>query len=189
MGKIVAIVSSPRVGGNSNAIVDAITDGAMGLSTNVIKLYRLDALRNVHGCKACMGCKTKGSCVQQDDLTPVLEDIRDADCVIFSSPNYFGETNAQYKLLQDRMYSFFGPEGSTLPKGKSAIVVMTGGGPEEYIKPAADKMADIIKGIGFEIAEVVVYSDQSGKSLAKDNREFLHKMKELGMRFRNNWPS
>ena len=190
MGKIVAIVSSPRPKGNSEAIVDAITDGAMGLSTNVIKLYRLDALRSVHGCKACMKCKECGHCVQQDDITPILEDLADADCVIFSSPVYFGSPNAQYRLLEDRMYSLVGPDGKKfLPAGKKAIVVVTAGGSEEYAKPVADRMAGILKAIGFEIDEVVVYSDKSGAAPAREDAEFMKKMKEVGLRYRNNWPA
>ena len=190
MGKIVAIVSSPRPDGSSAAIVDAITDGAMGLSTNVIKLHRLDALNNVHGCKACMRCKTTGVCARVDDISPILEDIKDADCVIFSTPVYFSETTAQYKILQDRMYSLLGSDGKKfIGEGKKAIVVVTAGAPAESVQPVADKMAMIIKCFGFDINEVVVYSDKSGAAPAREDAEFMKKMKEVGLRFRNNWPS
>lgn len=118
MGKIVAILSSPRQKGNSFDIVNAILDGAMGLSTNVIKLHRLDNLRSFHGCRACMGCKKSNACVQQDDVSQILEDMMDADCVIFSTPVYFGSPNAQYKVLEDRMFSFIHGDGSKAMTGK-----------------------------------------------------------------------
>ena len=152
MGKIVAVLASPRTKGNSSAIVDAIMDGAMGLSTNVMKLHRLDNLRSIHGCRSCNACKSKGHCVQSDDITEILEDISNADCVIFSTPVYFGSPNAQYKILEDRMYSFLKADmSSILEKGKKAIVVVTCSGPVEEAMPIADKMYGVLSSIGFDI--------------------------------------
>lgn len=185
MGKIVAILASPRQRGNSFFIVDAILDGAMGLSTNVIKLYRLDSLRSFHGCRACMGCNNSASCVQQDDITDILEDMKDADCVIFSSPVYFGSVNAQYKVLEDRMYSFIGKDKKKAMVGKKAIVVVTLGAPAEIGKPVANHMAYVLQGVGFEVIEEVVYSDEGGKSPASEDFDLMKKMKNLGLNFRN----
>lgn len=39
MAKVVAVISSGREESDAESIVNAILDGAMGLSTNVIKLY------------------------------------------------------------------------------------------------------------------------------------------------------
>ena len=185
MGKIVAILASPRQRGNSFAIVDSILDGAMGLSTNVIKLHRLDNLHSFHGCRACRACKKTGSCVQQDDISDVLEDMRDADCVIFSSPVYFGAPNAQYKTLEDRMYSFIGADGKKAMEGKKAIVVVTLGAPVEMGRPTADGMTHALEAVGFEVIREVVYSDDGGKSPAADNLELMKEMKGLGLNFRN----
>ena len=143
MGKIVAILSSPRQKGNSFDIVNAILDGAMGLSTNVIKLHRLDNLRSFHGCRACMGCKKSNACVQQDDVSQILEDMMDADCVIFSTPVYFGSPNAQYKVLEDRMFSFIHGDGSKAMTGKSATSQTTsrspaGPGPSRISSSSSD---------------------------------------------------
>lgn len=186
MGKIVAILASPRSKGNSNAIVDSILDGAMGLSTNVIKLHRLDNLRSTHGCKACMYCKKNDRCVQQDDITPVLEDISTADCVIFSTPVYFNGPNAQYKILEDRMYSFCKADGgSNLPSGKNAIIVVTSGAPSEAVAPIADNMANVLKRMGFNIIRTVLFSDEGGKKSATVDQELMDDMKNLGLNFRN----
>ena len=185
MGKIVAILASPRQRGNSFSIVDSILDGAMGLSTNVIKLHRLDNLRSFHGCRACNACKKSGSCVQQDDISEVLEDMADADCVIFSTPVYFGAPNAQYKTLEDRMYSFIGKDGKKAMAGKNAIVVTTLGAPVEMGKPVADHMSHVLEAVGFDVIEKVVYSDDGGKSPASEDLELMKKMKALGLNFRN----
>ncbi|MBQ8373593.1 MAG: flavodoxin family protein [Candidatus Methanomethylophilaceae archaeon] len=185
MGKIVAILASPRQKGNSFSIVDSILDGAMGLSTKVIKLHRLDSLRSFHGCRACMGCKPSCTCVQQDDVSDIMDDMRDADCVIFSSPVYFGSVNAQYKILEDRMYSFIGPDGRKAMAGKKAIVVTTLGEHVEMGKPVADHISHVLEAVGFDVIEKIVYSDEGGKSPASEDLELMKKMKALGLNFRN----
>ena len=186
MGKIVAVLASPRTKGNSSAIVDAIMDGAMGLSTNVMKLHRLDNLRSIHGCRSCNACKSKGQCVQSDDITESLEDIRNADCVRFSTPVYFGSPNAQYKILEDRMYSFLRADmSSTLEKDKKAIVVVTCSGPVEEAMPIADKMYGVLSSIGFEVIDKFVFSDVGGTISSKDDGELMDRAKKLGRNFRN----
>lgn len=186
MGKVVAVMASPRSRGNSDMIVNSILDGAMGLSTNVIKLHRLDSLRSVHGCRACMACKSKGHCMQEDDLTQVLDDIRDADYVIFSTPVYFGGPSAQYKLLEDRMYSFFGSDGKVdMKSGRPAIIVVTLSGPAESGKPVADHIAAIAGRMGFDVMDTILYSDEGGTKPVAGDIDLLAKVKALGSNFRN----
>lgn len=105
MAKVVAVISSGREESDAESIVNAILDGAMGLSTNVIKLYDIQKLRNVNGCKGCHMCKSSGICVISDDIADIINDIREADCVIFSTPVYFSGPSAQFKMLEDRMFS------------------------------------------------------------------------------------
>ena len=76
MAKVVAVISSGREESDAESIVNAILDGAMGLSTNVIKLYDIQKLRNVNGCKGCHMCKSSGICVISDDIADIINDIR-----------------------------------------------------------------------------------------------------------------
>ena len=125
MSKIVAIVSSPtKSNGNGEAIVKALLQNAPEGSTYTI--HRINQLEDIKACQACMGCKSAGRCVRKDDLTPVLEDIAAADTVIVSGPDYFGHMCAQYRILEDRMYGFIGPNFSlNIPAGKKCVTVVT----------------------------------------------------------------
>lgn len=126
MSKIVAVVASPIVDGNSDTIVSAVTDGAMGLSTNIIELFRLDKFRTLRGCSACNDCKKTGRCIHNDEIQDILDAIRDADVVIMSTPVYFNEVASQYKVLEDRMYSFYNNDAShNITAGKKAVIVVT----------------------------------------------------------------
>lgn len=186
MGKIVAIVSSPRVKGNSNAIVDAITDGAMGLSTNIIKLHRLDRIKVLHGCKGCMNCKVKGFCIQDDEISDIITDIKSAQHIIISTPVYFDGACSQFKTFLDRMFSLLGTDGSTtLPEGITLTLVVTCSGPEEVAQYVAKKISTIMTTLGFKQQNIITYSDRAGTRHAKDDDEIMKRAKDLGRTFRN----
>ena len=103
---IVAIVSSPRKNANTDFLVNAVAEGAKENGKDVQTFY-LNTLKDKKGCQGCDACKKNGgTCVTKDDLTPVLDAIRDAEGIVLSSPVYFGEACGQYRMLEDRLYGF-----------------------------------------------------------------------------------
>jgi multimeric flavodoxin WrbA len=185
MSNVVAIVSSPREKGNSGTAVNAILDGAMGLSTNIIQYYNLNSIRSFNGCDACGQCAEQKKCVLQDGLTGILNSLEKADVVIFSTPVYFGGPSSQFKTLLDRMYSFYVQGEGSPVRGKKAITVMSGSAPEEVIAQASAHLSGNLKALGFEILDEVIFSDMGGQKCAKDDREFLDRMRGIGLHFRN----
>lgn len=127
--KIVAILGSPRPKSNSAALAGKILERAseLGAETQEFVLNKLA----FKGCQACETCKTKlDHCVLKDDLTPVLEAIKEADAVVMATPNYFGEVSGQFKCFFDRTYSFLNPNfTSRLAPGKSSVLIMAQGQP------------------------------------------------------------
>jgi multimeric flavodoxin WrbA len=125
--KIVAILGSPRGKSNSTALAGIILEkaGAQGAECQEFLLNKLQ----FKGCQACETCKTKlDHCVVKDDLTPVLETLKEADAVILASPNYFGEVSGQFKSFFDRTYSYLSPDfSSRLNAGKSAVFIFSQG--------------------------------------------------------------
>ena len=187
MSKVVAIVSSPRAKGSSAALVDSVIDGAMGLSTNIIVLHSLHTML-IHGCNACGLCKIKGECTMEDEMTKVLADIRDADGLIISTPVYFNGPCAQYKMFEDRLFSFMAPDGSVkLPPGKKTVIVVTCGGPKESGQKVCDHIANTFRMLGAEIVGTIVFSDQGGSRVASSCDDVIEQAKELGKTFRTNY--
>ena len=71
---------------------------------------------NFKGCQGCGACKAeKEKCVVQDDLTQVLEAVRETDVLVLASPVYFADVTAQMKAFVDRTYSFLKPDFETNP--------------------------------------------------------------------------
>ena len=105
MKKIVAINCSPRTAWNTATLVREAAKGAdaQGAEVRVIDLYRLEKFT---GCVSCFGCKLPenlGKCICKDGLTPVLEEIRNADGLIIGTPNYLGDVTAGFRALYERL--------------------------------------------------------------------------------------
>jgi multimeric flavodoxin WrbA len=182
VSKILAIVASPRKGGNCETIVNAITDGAMGLSPNVLDIINLNSLRFTNGCQACMGCKPAGACVTKDDMQPVLGLIKEADSVVVATPVYFGHSSSQYRMFEDRLYCFIGKDGSSLlPKGKKLVTVVTCGGDTAAAEAVADDMEKVfVNCFAFKPVGRIVLADRGSGQDAENNDELLEKARLLG---------
>ncbi len=128
--KIVAILGSPRPKSNSSALARIILDtaGKLGAETSEFVLNKL----TFKGCQACEACKLKlDHCVLKDDLTAVLDAVKEADAVLLATPNYFGEVSGQFKSFFDRTYSYLNPDRtSRVEAGKSSVFIMAQGQPD-----------------------------------------------------------
>ena len=103
--KVIGINGSPRKKWNTATLVEKALEGAAleGAETELIHLYDL----NFKGCISCFACKLKdgksyGKCAMKDELTPVLEKLRNADVVILGSPNYLGNSTGEMRSFMER---------------------------------------------------------------------------------------
>lgn len=99
---VLGIGGSPKVGGNTDRLLDAVLAGAKSAEESVIvEKLGLNKL-NIHPCQECGGCKTTGKCVVIDDMQMIYQKLRTADRVIIASPIYFSSVTAQMKMMIDR---------------------------------------------------------------------------------------
>ena len=183
MSKIVAIVSSPRKQSNGKDIVAEMVKAAEANGNEVVT-YSINDLENMKACQACMACKKSGKCVRKDDITPVIDAIKEADGVILSAPDYFGQPCAQFRILQDRFYCFIGADFALqIPEGKKVATVVTcGGGYDGAVASAQAMTGTMVNFFKFESLGEIVYSEaQNGP--AKDNADVLAKAAEIGSKF------
>ncbi len=148
--KILCLLGSPRYDGNSSQIARRFISTAEELGAEV-KVYELNKL-NFKGCQGCASCKTKTDyCATKDDLTGVLEGIKDTDVFLLSTPVYFAEVPGQVKCFTDRLYSFFPPnyiQPGAVPRispGKKVVLITTQGAPETAMKEVSDRYSALLK--------------------------------------------
>ncbi|MBR2742790.1 MAG: flavodoxin family protein [Clostridia bacterium] len=104
--KTVIINASPRKSRNTAQLLKEAEKGAKaaGRETEYINLYDL----NFTGCKSCLACKRKDiaepcKCYIKDELSPVLESILHADCLIIGSPIYYSEPTGMLRCFLERI--------------------------------------------------------------------------------------
>ena len=106
--KVLGILGSPRIGGNSDILLSQALAGAKEAGADVEKII-LDR-KTISGCKDCKKCNKMGVCAVKDDMAEIQKKILDAYAVIHSVPVYFWSMTAQMKAYLDRWCVFFDAE-------------------------------------------------------------------------------
>lgn len=106
--KVLGIMGSPRIEGNSDILLSQALAGAKEAGADVEKII-LDRKR-IAGCKDCKKCNKIGVCAIKDDMAEIQQKILDAYAIIHSSPVYFWTMTSQMKAYLDRWCVFFDAE-------------------------------------------------------------------------------
>jgi multimeric flavodoxin WrbA len=102
------LLGSPRIGGNTEKIADALAEGAAEKGYEARKVH-LAAL-TLKGCLDCRKCWSTGKpCIQNDDMDQVYPEIEDASVIAFVSPLYFYSWTSQIKPVWDRLLPYYMP--------------------------------------------------------------------------------
>lgn len=146
--KVMAVLGSPRRLGNSSVLANRFLEKAAekGAQTKSFFLREM----TYKGCKACGACKkVSEKCVLKDDVSEVLDEMYQADVIVFAMPTYFADLSGQFKLFLDRTYSLLVPEflssekKSRLPAGKHLVFILTQGSPANMYKEITDKYSHL----------------------------------------------
>lgn len=103
--KILGIMGSPRIGGNSDILLDEALAGAAGAGGETEKIILVK--KRISGCLNCEKCNESGICALKDDMEEIKDKFLAADAVIHSCPVYFWSMTAQMKAYLDRWCVFY----------------------------------------------------------------------------------
>ncbi|MGD9015317.1 MAG: flavodoxin family protein [Candidatus Omnitrophota bacterium] len=98
--RVLGINGSPRIGGNTDVLLDKVLQGAKAGGARIEKII-LNRLK-FSACQECANVRDDGTCIVEDDLQPVYKKIEQADVIILASPIFFGSLSAQTKMMIDR---------------------------------------------------------------------------------------
>lgn len=132
MKKIIIIDGGPRKNFNTASMLQRFAEGATSVSDKIevktVRLYGID----YKGCMSCMACKVKGKasnvCKFKDALTPVLEEIAEADGLVLGSPIYFGDVTGQMRTFLERLafpWLSYNDYSLTAPKRMPVVLMET----------------------------------------------------------------
>lgn len=98
----------------------------------------------------------------KDDLTEVLDSIREADVLVLATPVYFWDVTSQLKSFLDRTFSYLVPDFMTNPNrsrlvsGKKLVLIQVQGNPDESMfNDVFPKFDYFFKGYGFNATHLI----------------------------------
>ncbi len=182
--KVLGILGSPRIGGNSDILLDQALTGARvnGAKTEKVILSR----KKIAGCLDCTKCNETGICVIKDDMLKIHQKILQSDAVIHSVPLYFWAMTSQMKAYLDRWCAFFDGNWSWhktyAPKmqGKRiGLITVCGDSQAHTADPIVHSFRETCKFSGLRLFPVVQAS-AAGKGEIDKNKRAKKEAYDLG---------
>jgi multimeric flavodoxin WrbA len=100
MLKVLAVLGSPRRGGNTEILLDEAIRGAGDRGAEAEKVVLADL--KISPCMEIYACKKKGICPIKDDMLGLYEKLDECPRVILASPIFFYSVSATAKAFIDR---------------------------------------------------------------------------------------
>jgi multimeric flavodoxin WrbA len=102
--KTIVINAGPKRRDCNARLAKSSLEGAesVGAEVEYVDLYKL----NLSGCRVCLICKNDEDvckCFWRDELSPLIERIFDADCVLIAAPIFFSQPTSHYMALLERL--------------------------------------------------------------------------------------
>ena len=116
MSKVLVLEGSPRRGGNSQVLMDAVARGIVRVGGTLERVRVADL--NIAPCIGCGGCDQTGHCVVKDEMTGLYEKIVAARRLLLVSPIYFYALPAQLKAAIDRSQALWNRKQLRIKKGE-----------------------------------------------------------------------
>ncbi|MFL0250938.1 flavodoxin family protein [Clostridium neuense] len=180
--KIVGVISSSKIKGNTATLVREALKGAKEEGASVKEIFL--AKHKLNFCTGCLNCTAKGKCPLPDDFEEIRKTIYEADGIILGSPTYATEYNAIMKCFIERLgpYTLY----ASLLGGKYGAGISTAYG-AGAAKKVAKKLANTF---GFAIFQRSYVSGYLGvgtmfkgeEKKSCENEEALKKAHNLGVK-------
>ncbi len=176
------LLGSPRVGGNTEKLADALAEGAKekGYEIRKVRLASMD----LKGCTDCRKCWSTGKpCILNDDMNDkVYPEIEAASVVVFVSPLYFYSWCTQIKPVWDRFIPFYAADAPRNVKGKKTILLAAcGDAEEEKFEGMTASFKYATAYLGWKVlGQICVPGIFSKGEMETKGTDYLKKAKELG---------
>ncbi|OHB62000.1 MAG: hypothetical protein A2Y76_11775, partial [Planctomycetes bacterium RBG_13_60_9] len=120
--KMLAVVGSPRKGGNTDILLWRIAEGARAAGAEV-EIIHLGEMR-VRECDGCHACWRGRVCSKDDDMRAIYPKIAGSDVIVFGTPVYWYGPTALMKAFIDRFVYFNCEANRPQVRGKRAVVAV-----------------------------------------------------------------
>jgi len=183
--RILGIMGSPRLGGNTDLLLDAALNGAQSRGAEVEKIV-VDKL-NISPCREHYGCLEDGHCVIRDDMDAMYLKLLAADGIVVASPMFFYGITAQLKALIDRCQALWARKHvlkQNWPGAgrKGAFIAVGATKGERLFDGSIATIRYFFKTVGVEYAEELLIRGVDQKGDIEQHPSALKDAFELGQR-------
>ncbi len=183
--KVLGINGSPRIGGNTDILLDKALEGARekGAKTEKVILNEL----KFSSCQECENLKDDGSCIVKDDMQKLYKKIKDADILILASPIFFGSLSAQTKMMIDRFQclwraKYILKKDTGFKSIKGAFISVEGSNRKDFFDNAKSIVRNLFATINIDYKEELFCPNIDVKASISKHPDCLKKASELGER-------
>jgi len=155
--------------------VDEILAGAAeaGADTEKVILNEL----NILPCQACNACKDGDECIQEDDMSELLEQMERCPIWVLGTPVYWWGPSAQLKAFIDRWYG----ANQGIFKGRTIIVTIPmGSGNKKTAQYIVGMLKDIADYLGMSISETILAPGAYKPGAVRKHASVLAKARHAG---------
>ncbi len=173
--RILALIGSPRLGGNTDTIVDEILKGCTekGHAVEKVHLYH----HEIAPCYDCRRCKEQPHvCGVCDGMVELYLKLEESDVIIFGTPLYWYGPTGMMNLLIDRLRPFI---ASRKLEGKKGVLVTPSEEGEEACQSLVEMFRKSFHYLGMEFVGAILPKAYERGEI-KENKEELKKAFDFG---------
>ena len=182
--RILGITGSPRRNGNTEILVDEVLAGAeeAGAQAEKVILNELE----IAPCQGCFLCKEDGECVQQDDMSELLNKLQQNSVWVLGTPIYWWGPTAQFKAFLDRWVA----ADRKIFAGRPVVLAIPfGGGSSVYARHTVEMFTDIFNYLGMKSVATVLAPGASSLGSVRSHTAVLESARRAGREAINKLPS
>ena len=194
---ILGINGSPRIGGNTDILLDRVLEGARkaGAGAEKITLSNL-AFSPCLECEVpegyevpgkCEELKDNGCCILEDDMRLIYKKIKDSDALVVASPIFFGSISAQTKMMIDRFQctwraKYILKKDLFRKRKKGAFISVSASDRKDFFDNAKMVIRNFFATVNVEYKEELFCPGVEKKGYISKHGDFLKKAYKLGLK-------
>lgn len=179
--KVLILNGSPRLNGNTHALIEEFIKGAKE-SGNEVEKFDLITMK-IHGCLGCCkgGKDVNSPCVQKDDMDKIYPKYKDCDILVLATPMYYWSISGELKCAFDRLFAVAECDPNYQNPIKDVmLLVASEGDTEDNFKPLKDYYLALLDKLGWKNLGYVCAGGNMAIGDILNKKEQLKAAYELG---------
>jgi multimeric flavodoxin WrbA len=180
--KVLGIMGSPRIQGNTDLLLDEALKGARSKGAEIEKITVSNL--KISPCREIYACLNDGRCPLHDDMDNIYSRLLSADVIIIATPIFFYTVSAQLMPLISRCQALWARKyvlkNLDIPVKKGAFIAVGATKGAKLFEGPKLTISYFFKAINAEYTEELLVRGVDKKGEIKDHPDYLAASYEMG---------